>query len=410
MPQNFYYPRGGDTTYAFGLETLLVSHGHHVIPFATRHPKSLASTAESFWVSSIDYGQALARKSVTDVFRVTTRSVLSVEAAAKMRELLESRPADVAHLHNVHYHLTPSILYPLARRRVPIVWTLHDYAILCPAAHFLSGGVRCEACKKVRYHQAVWRRCKEGSVAASGLAAVTSGLHRVLRLFRKVDRFIAPSRFLLEKFVEFGFPREQLTQLGHFLDYRGLPWRADPGKGFVYVGRLSREKGVDVLLRAAARRPDVSVDIVGEGPEERPLRERFGHLPNVRFRGFQTGDDLSRLFREARAVVVPSECYENFPLVILEAYAYRKPVVCSRLGALPELVREGQTGLLFRSGEDEELGEILARLDRDASLAERLGASGRELLEREYGPEPHYSSLMKIYREVIDAKQSRARR
>lgn len=408
VPLNFYYPRGGDTTYALSLEALLASRGHRVIPFATRHERSLSSPGDGFWVSSIDYGKTRVRKSLPDVFRVVTRSVLSAEAARKMRELLEANPVDVAHLQNVHFHLTPSILYPLSRKRVPVVWTLHDYSILCPAAHFLSQGTRCEACKKVRYYQAVLKRCKEGSLPASGLAALASTAHRVLGLFRRVDRFIAPSRFLLEKFVEFGFPREQLVQLGHFLDHRSVDPGPGPGQGFVYAGRLSREKGVDVLLRAAARRPELSVQILGEGPQEDELRARFGHLPNVRFHGHRTGEELARAFRSARAVVVPSECYENFPLVILEAYAHRKPVVCSRLGALPELVDEGNTGLLFTPGEDEELGNILARLDRDALLAQRLGASGRELLEREYGPEPHYRSLLRIYREVIEASGSRS--
>lgn len=400
MPLNFYYRRGGDAAYSLALQDLLESRDHRVIPFSTRHPESLSSPYEHDWVSPIDFADADARRSLKDAWQVTTRSILSYEAWHKLNRLLDRESVDVAHLQNVHHHLTPSILYALRRRRIPVVWTLHDYSILCPATHFLSNGVRCESCKQVRYYQAVIKRCKRGSIGASFLAAASNSVHRALGVFRMVDRFIAPSRFLKEKFVEFGFAPERILHIPHFLDCaRMTPSSEDKGY-FLYVGRLSREKGPEILLRAARSYPGLDIHVVGDGPDGASLIKTYGRVAGVRFLGRKEGDGLEKAFAGARAVVVPSECYENFPMVVLEAYAYGKPVIASRLGALPEVVRDGESGLLFTPGDPEDLAAKMRRTHESRELANRLGTTGRDWLEREYGPRLHYERILAAYEEA----------
>ncbi len=399
LPLKFYYHRGGDSTYALSLQKLLELHGHEVIPFSTRHPESLPSPYADSWVSSIDFASAHRHRSPRDAVSVAYRSILSFEAWRKIRDLLNEQSVDVAHLQNIHHHLTPSIFYALERKKIPVVWTLHDYVILCPATHFLSQGKRCEACKKVRYHQAILRRCKRGSISASFLAAAANSVHRALDVYRLVDRFIAPSRFLIDKFVEFGFEADRFVHIPHFLDYAKVSPSRRFGDYDLFVGRLSEEKGAEILLRAAAMK-NSGTWIVGDGPDGERLKNEFGHLPNVHFKGRQQGRELATSFEASRAVVVPSECYENFPMVVLEAYAHGKPVVASRLGALPEVVREGVTGLLFTPGDSEDLADKLELLRNQPDLAQRMGESGRKWLEEEFGPDQHYQRLMDLYESV----------
>ena len=406
LATKFYYRRGGDAVYTLALENLLRSHGHETAVFASKHPDDLPSPHDSDWVSPIDFARAHERRSLVDVLRVPFRSVLSYEAFRKLDRLLEKERFDVAHLQNIHFHLTPSILYALEKHRVPVVWTLHDYVLLCPVATFLSKGSVCEACRPTRYYQAVLKRCQRGSVSASTLAALASAVPRLLGVYSKVHRFLTPSRFMHAKFIEFGFPEENLAQVPHFLDCANIQPSKGIGGYFLYVGRLSREKGPDVLARVGEWHPELEIRLVGDGPDDQELKQMYGHLSRVRFMGRREGDELAKLYSGALAVIVPSLCYENFPMVILEAYAHGKPVVVSRLGALPDLVKEGATGLLFEPGNSTELGSRLKELASAPERAREMGTNGRKWLEREFGAEAHYEKLQRIYEEASATRGS----
>jgi glycosyltransferase involved in cell wall biosynthesis len=401
LSTKFYFPRGGDSVYTLALEKLLRDKGHETLAFSMDHPRNLPSPQASDFVSHIDFAESHERRSFRDTLRVPFRSVLSYEAYRNLDRLLAREKVDVAHLQNVHFQLTPSILYALRKHRVPVVWTLHDYVILCPASHFLSHGEICESCKPARYYQAVVKRCQRGSLSASLLAATASAVPRFLGSYRSVARFVTPSRFMREKFLDFGFPDRQLAQVPHFLDCVNIRPSREIGKYFLYVGRLSSEKGPEILLRAAPELTNEDIRLVGDGPDENRLRQEYGRQENVRFLGRREGQELRELFAGARAVVVPSVCYENFPMVILEAYAHGKPVVASRIGAIPELVEDGGTGLLFEPGNCAELASKLRELVRSPARAQDMGLRGRARVERELSPESHYRLLEPLYREVI---------
>jgi glycosyltransferase involved in cell wall biosynthesis len=400
LSTKFYFPGGGDGVYTLALEKLLRERGHDTLAFSMEHPRNLPSRQAPDFVSHIDFSESHQRRSLRDSWRVPFRSVLSYEAYRKLDRLLEREKVDVAHLQNIHFHLTPSILYALRKHRVPVVWTLHDYVILCPESHFLSHGDVCESCKPARYHQAVVKRCQRGSLSASLLAATASAVPRFLGSYRSVARFVTPSRFMRQKFLEFGFPERQLVHVPNFVDFARIEPSSRTGGYFLYAGRLSREKGVDTLLRAVSRRPELALRVVGDGGETLRLKEEYGHLEHVRFLGWRDRDQLAELFAGAIAVVLPSEWYENFPLVILEAYAHGKPVVASRLGALPENVREGETGLLFDPGDAEGLEARLTELAGSTNRALDMGRNGRAWVERDFGPDSHLERLEKLYAEV----------
>ena len=400
LSTKFYYPRGGDSIYTLGLEKLLNSKGHETLIFSMHHPESLPSPQSESWVSPIDFAESYLRRRPSDAIRVPLRSVLSYEAYRRLDALLDDERIDLAHLQNIHFHLTPSILYPLRKRNIPVIWTQHDYVVLCPAAHFLSHGKVCEACKNTRYYEAVWRKCQRGSLAASFLTAAASTVHRLLDVYRMVDRFVTPSRFMRDKFIEFGFPESQVVHVPNFIDFARIEPSPRERGYLLYVGRLSREKGIETLLRTVAGFPDLELRVAGDGPNADELKKEYGGLEHVHFLGWQDPEPLAALYAEAMGVVLPSECYENFPMVILEAYAHAKPVVASRLGALPENVREGETGLLFAPGNSAELRGRLEQLFRSPASAREMGLNGRKWLERDFSPEAHYLNLQRVYEEA----------
>jgi glycosyltransferase involved in cell wall biosynthesis len=407
MVQTFYYYRGGDSTYMLSLSKLLEEKGHEVVPFAMEHPQNLPSPYARFFPSEVDFPDLLRRRSPRAAWTVATRSVRSGEARRKIAELADEVKPDVAHFHNIHAHLTTSIVSPLHKRRIPIVWTLHDYRLICPNSSLLSGGEICERCIPDRFHEAVLQRCKRGSLAASFVAMLATLYDRFERIPSRIDRFIAPSRFLESKLVEGGFDPAKVVSIPNFVDlarYAGLPER----DYFCYVGRLSPEKGLDVLIRAAAGLEAGRLLIVGDGPEAERLRRLATELKasRVEFAGFRSGEELARILAEAQFVVLPSRWYENLPFAVMEAFASSKAVVASRLGGIPEMVDDGENGLLFPAGDAAALAACLARMLGDRRMREEMGRRGREKAERLYDREEHYARIEKVYRDVIAAKRA----
>jgi glycosyltransferase involved in cell wall biosynthesis len=402
MVQTFYYYRGGDSTYMLSLSKLLEENGHEVIPFAMDHPMNLPSPYARFFVSHIDFPDLLRRRSPVDAWRVLSRSIYSGEARAKIAALADAAKPDIAHFHNIHAHLTASILAPLRARHIPIVWTLHDYRLVCPNTSFLSNGEICERCLPNRFHEAVLQRCKKGSLAASFVAMLTTWYDRLIGIPRIVDCFITPSDFLKGKLVQGGFDPARITTVPNFVDlstYRALPER----DYFLYVGRLSPEKGLDILVRAVATLDEGRLIIVGTGPEEEALRAltREAGASRVEFAGYRSGDELKTLLAGAQFVVLPSRWYENLPFAVMEAFAAAKPVVASRIGGIPEMVDDGMNGILFPMGDEAALAEALRRMLRDREARLEMGRRGREKAERLYDREGHYRRIMRIYEDVL---------
>jgi len=407
MVQTFYYPRGGDATYMLSLSKLLEEKGHEVVPFAMESPRNLPSPYARFFVSEIDFPELLRRGSPGAAWKVAKRSVYNGEARRKMAALVDEVKPDVAHFHNIHAHLTASIVSPLRKRGVPIVWTLHDYRLICPNTSLLSRGEICERCIPNRFYQAVLQRCKKGSLAASAVAMLTTLYDRLERLPSRIDRFIAPSDFLKSKLLEGGFDPARIECVPNFADlagFTGLPEK----DYFCYVGRLSREKGLDVLIRAAASLDAGRLLVVGDGPEAENLKALARELGanRVEFAGYRSGGELKRIVAESQFVVLPSRWYENLPYAVMEAFASSKAVVASRIGGVPGMVDDGVDGLLVPAGDAGALAAALRRMLGDRRAREEMGRRAREKAERRYGREKHYEEIERIYREVIAGKRA----
>ncbi len=390
---SFWHPRGGDTTCLFHMVEALTAAGHTVIPFSMRHAENLPSPWETRWPPSLEVVGVDRR---TQLARLP-EAIWSWRARRAMASLLDHARPDVAHIHHLHRHLTPSILGPLVRRGIPIVWTVHDYELICPNAHLYAADAYCERCKGHAYQEAVRLACRRGDRAQSLAVAAEKWTHAALGIWGKVDRYLCPSRFLLDRLADFGLPRDRLFH--HPNAVRDAPAATGLGEGWLYAGRLTSEKGVDDLVAAARLLPDVPLLIAGDGAE----RHRLQRLapPWVRFLGHLSPARLATLVREARVIAVPSRWPENDPYAVLEAQMAAKPVVACAVGGIPEQIQSGVDGILVPPHEPVALADAVRGLFADDAACRRIGSAGRDRVRTTRSPVDWLAVLEQSYRLVV---------
>lgn len=396
---SYHYRRGGSDVVYFEHAELMESQGYSNAFFSMHHPKNYPTPWSKYFIDEIEFGHAY---SLADKISMASKVVYSFEAQRKLRRLIKDFQPDVAHLHCIYHHQSPAILPVLKSAGIPTVMTAHDLKIACPAYKMLNSKGLCERCNHGSVLNVVKYKCIRDSLAASMIVAVESGLHRYLDTYRKyLDRVIAPSHFFLEKFVEWGWPREKLVHIPNYVDESKFEPLFTPGKYFIYFGRLAPEKGVGTLMRAVAK-AGVPLKIVGTGPIELELKSLAKEVGGeIEFLGYRSGSELHDLVRGARAVVLPSEWYENAPMSILESYALGKPVIGARIGGIPEMIVEGETGWTFESKDVNELATCLkAAMDSDDSIIANIGRKGRDYLEKTFSRQRYVDSMLKLYKEL----------
>jgi len=395
---NYFYRRGGAEVVFSSQNEMLSNLGWKIVPFAMKHEKNDESIYADGFVDEIEFGKSYG---LMQKLSMASKIVYSFEARKKIEQCINNTSPDIAHLHNIYHHISPSILSSLKNKQVPIVMTLHDLKIACPAYKMLTHDGVCERCKSGSFLPLIQQKCNKNSKGLSALIAFESTVHKALKSYEKVDKFIVPSKFYLEKFVEWGWDRSRFVYIPNCIEISHFKADVTPGTSFVFFGRLSEEKGMMTLLKAAVI-ADVPVEIVGEGELSQQARDYAAeHELDVQFHGYQRGEDLYAIIRGARAIVLPSEWYENAPISILEAYALGKPVIGADIGGIPEMVREGETGLLFPSGDHHALAEALKTVQGmpDRELA-AMGKEGRQWVEASFSAEQYQQSLLKLYREL----------
>jgi len=396
---NYHYRRGGSDVVYFEHAELMENQGWSNAFFSMHHPNNYSTPWSEYFVDEIEFGHTY---SLGEKISMISKVVYSFEAQRKLRLLINDFHPDVAHLHCIYHHLSPAIIPVLKAAGIPTVMTAHDLKIACPAYKMLNAEGICELCNHGSVLNVIKHRCIRNSLAASVIVAVESGLHRYLDTYRKhLDRVAVPSRFFLEKFVEWGWPREKLVYVPNYADVSKFEPLFTPGNYFLYFGRLAPEKGVGTLIRAAAK-SGVSLKIVGTGPVEAEVKALAAQVGGViEFLGYRTGTELHDLVRGARAVVLPSEWYENAPMSLLESYAFGKPVIGARIGGIPEMVVEGETGWTFESQNVEGLAECLqATMAADNSMIVGMGQAGRDYVERNFSRQCYVDSMLALYREL----------
>ena len=400
----YNFPFSGTEVYLFEVMELMRAHGHEVALFSMSDPRGKATSYDQHFVPHIDF------KSQTGWWHramQVPRAIYSSEARRKIRGMIGEFRPDVAHVRNIYHHLTPSILWELKAGGIPVLYHLNDFKLLCPSYNMVSNGEACERCKSGAFWHAPLSACYPGMGARMALTAEAYA-HRWTKTYRRcVDLFLAPSRFVRDKFVEHGWDAARFHELPHFQSAHEMtPVPVNGDAPLLYYGRLSAEKGVDDLLQAMQRLPDLRLVIAGDGPQRDELERLRAalQLPNVEFVGHVDAQERDRLIRRSRFTVLPSHAYETLGKTILESYAEGRAVVATDLGSRRELVRDGETGLLYRCGDVHELAQSIRMLAENPGLGQRMGRAGWELVRERHRPEGHYAKLYGIYEELVSRK------
>jgi glycosyltransferase involved in cell wall biosynthesis len=280
---------------------------------------------------------------------------------------------------------------------------MHDYRLLCPVNTFYLRGEICEACKNQRFYHAIAKRCYQGSLIKSTILSTGAYFTKYIYNYDQlITQYIAPGKFLREKMIEFGYSPDKITVLNNAYFGSTHVINSNNRSYILYVGRLAKHKGVDLLI-AVASNISIPVLIVGDGPE-RPnlesLANRMG-AKQVRFLGFQPIEKVNELYCGASLTVIPSRWYENGPLVILESYANGTPVIGAHIGAIPEFIEEGKSGYLFEANSAESLQQVLQRALTDPTALQRMGAYAKKMVRERYSPELYAQKIERILENVI---------
>lgn len=402
--------RGGASTYMFDVLERQRQAGHIAEVFGMAHPDNEPSTYGDSFAPRVELSPPPA--GITAKLRTAGRMVWSKPAATALAEVLDDFNPDVVHCHNLYHQLTPAVLFPVAERGIPAVMTVHDFKLVCPTYHLRDNdGNDCVACVGGSPLHVIRKRCEGGSLAASGVLAIEAIVHRRRDSYAAIDRFLCPSRFMMDQLVAGGVPANRLEHVPNAIDIpneegpRATAQQRDrhaPSLALVFAGQLIERKGVDLLLAAMAELPNVTLAVCGDGPERAALEALARPLTNrVAFAGHLDGDELIAAFDAADALVLPSRGMENQPLSVLEAFARSLPVIGTDTEPMRELITDGDNGLLFAPGNTNELRRAIHRLLTNPADRHRMAGRARLRAEKDHDMAVHLRRLEDIYEEVI---------
>lgn len=397
----FYFINGGAETVCFNTAKLLRGKGHTVSFFSMKDPRNFPTNDEKYFIENVNYENG----SFGNKLSVSLKLLYSIEAKNKLRILLNDNSPDIAHLHNIYHQISPSVLHVFKKMNIPTVMTLHDYKLVCASYFMLKRSIICEACGFGQYYNCFKGKCVRDSYFKSLLNTLEMYLHHnILHIYNLVDLFISPSVFLKDKLAEKGFTGK-IVYLPNFVKAEEFkPQYNGEENTFVYFGRLLKEKGIHTLIKAVEGL-NIKLNILGEGQFKKHLMDeakRNNTEHKVNFLGYKQGEQLHNEIRRSIAVIVPSEWYENNPLSILEAFALGKPVIGARIGGIPELVKNNETGLTFQPGNADDLRLRIEDLANNLDKAITMGRNARAFVEQELNEDKHYKTLLKIYEQVIN--------
>lgn len=395
LSNKFYYPKAGDCVYSLELEKLLRKNGHEVAFFAMQHSSNLPSQYAAYFPSTVDYS----KRNFVNLKEQIVRPIHSAEVQNKFRRLLSDFKPDIVHVNNIHSQLSPLIVKEAYERGIPVIWTLHDYKLLCPRYDSLLNEKPCELCYSDK-RNAVRNRCMKNSLSASLLAYMEAVIWSSRKLEQYTTAFVCPSDFIKQKMMKGGFSSQKLKVLNNFIDENRIANSAEQKERYYcYVGRLSKEKGVESLCEAAYQLREYKLYLLGTGPQEGYLKNRYAS-ENIIFCGHQNWNTVRQIIAKAQFMVLPSICFENNPLSIIEAFTNGTPVLGANIGGIPELINSKEKGLLFHPGDTNDLKDkihfFFNHLSKEMNY-DRLIEDAR----RRFGSQKYYEGLLAIYQNSL---------
>jgi glycosyltransferase involved in cell wall biosynthesis len=386
IANKFYYNRGGDCIYCIGLEKMLKEIGHNVAFFSMNYAQNFESEWSNYWVSEFS-------------FKKFMRPFGDKETKIKFSKLLDDFKPDVVHLNNIHTHISPVIAEIAHNKGLKVIWTLHDYKLLCPSYLCLNGeGEICEKCFGEKKNNCTKERCIKNKWLHSFIAQKEAEKWNRERLEKNVDAFICPSNFMKQKMLQGRFSESKLKVLHNFVDildsHKPLnSTNLGSGNYYLYVGRLSKEKGISTLCSVASKL-SYKLKIIGSGPLEKELREKYKNYSQVEFLGGKSHEEVLKIMANTKFTVVPSEWYEVFGLVVMESLIAKIPVLCAKIGGMLELIEQGINGELFESRNETDLKDKIESMMNNGYEFDNL-----QVVER-FRKEIYLESLSEIYGEV----------
>ena len=395
MVNKFLYPRGGSESYMLALGECFTKMGHQVEYFGMYDEQNTVGNSAGQYTKNMDF-----HSTGLERFLYPFRILYSREAKRKIGEVLDRFQPDVVHMNNINFQLTPSIIYAIKKRGIPLVQTVHDYQMICPN-HLLYNFEKnepCERCLGASHLGCIKNRCIHGSLVKSILGFLEAKLYRILNTYQKVDLFVCPSHFLEQKLHSAkSFYQGKTYTIHNFINKKQFVKTSDTTEPYIlFVGRLFREKGVQYLKETAQLLPEYTFLVAGNGPDE----EILSGVRNLKRLGFLTGDSLTEVMGNARLLLLPSVCYEHCPLTILEAHSMGIPVVTMNYGGMAELVENGVTGTLAEEATPEGIAQAIRKTMSDETYYNKLKEACETRKDSIFSVEDYCNILLEKYQSL----------
>lgn len=401
LVNKFHYLKGGSEKYYFELGQLLKENGHEVAFFSMEDEKNIKTGCKEYFVKPIDLNTGSKFKALDVIYSKSNKKI--------MEQALEEFKPDIVHLNNFQRQLSASIIEPIKKRNIPIVYTAHDVQAICPAILMLDNNKNiCEKCMNGKYINCINKKCNKGSTLKSIIGAIEGYYYRNKKIYTKqIDKIITPSNFYKNKLIEDGISEEKIEVLHNFIDTKEYNIKTqDKGYG-LYIGRLSKEKGIFNLLESVKKIKSAKIKIAGEGPEKEEIIKFIKEnklQSKVELLGFLNKENVKEQISNCRFVVTPSIWYENCPYSVMEALIIGKPVIGANIGGIPELVKNEINGLTYDFNDIENLSSKMKKLFQDSKLAQKLGNTAKEMATELYSTKKYYKEIMKVYENLIKEK------
>ena len=402
MVNKFHYLKGGSEKYYFDLAKLLRENGHDVAFFSMKNEKNLTTANKEYFVDEIDLNSNNKLKALEVIYSKNNKK--------KMEEALDDFKPDIVHLNNFQRQLSASIIKPINKRNIPIVFTAHDVQAICPAITMLDSNKNiCEDCMKGKYVNCIKKKCVKNSGLKSILGAIEGKYYRLKNIYKKkIDYIITPSEFYKTKLIEDGIKEDKIKALHNFIDISEYDVETQDNGYALYFGRLSKEKGILNLINAFSKVEKGNLYIAGEGEEKDTIKKLIDENKlndRVKLLGFLNSEEMKEYVRKCKFVVVPSIWYENCPYSIIETLAIGKPIIGSDIAGIPELVQSNINGFTYKYNDIDELTKIMKELFENDSLVKKFSKKSKEICKELYSKEFYYNEIIKIYNSLLKERK-----
>lgn len=404
-----YFISGGPERYYFNIKEILEKNGHEIIPFSIKSSRNLPNNHEKYFLDIVDDEVyfAQSKKSVKVIFKSFTRMFYSLEAKRKFKQLLSDTKPDLVYIIQMHNKISPSIVDAAKEMQIPVIHRISDFQYMCPNALFYNEkkGV-CEDCLKGKRINCIKYRCVLNSPVYSGIKMAAKWLHDLMGVTKKINAFVVPSLFTLEKLHKYGIPSNKLYHIPTFFNLKEDNPIVEYKPFILFVGRIEKQKGLMTLIKAFEN-TEYTLKIIGfsnDGYEDELKDYLKNKKHNIEFLGRKNFEEIVPYLKSCLCTVVPSEWYDNFPNVILESFAFKKAVIATNFGSLPELVHNNQTGLTFKYADVDDLRNKIRFMLENANKARLMGENAYNQIITLYTSRKHYEQLMNLFSFVVKNK------